>query len=398
MGAQSSPIGEKLDGVGAAAGLAQPAAAAQGGVERRQSVGAADDGLERAAQAAASAALAEVHVDARRRTGAPASTSTHPQSLPTRGAGSSSRCSSCRWRSRPRDRRRSRPCASGPPCRSRGGSGRARSAEISQPTPRSFSKRRHTSLGLRHLLDDGAAVARPQVDARLGAQDRLGLVEQHVGVVGRVGVVRLSVASALHVGADRGGVVVDVPVGEPAMDGRAARPSSPRTWPRTRAACAGRPACTRRPRPGRGWRGGRRGPGARGRRRSRPSRPRVAGRGGEDQRDVVFVVEPVEPREDEAGRADGRAEVAQSPGSPQLSCPCVFVSASATPAPLVVRRWPDGTTAGRRSLPRVGARRSPPRGGGDYDGARGRARASFCGTTSRCGRRTGLPAGPAKPA
>ena len=141
----------------------------------RPAVRAADDRLERAAQAAAAAALAEVHVDAG---DVPAHRPhvAHPPAAPRRGAGSSSRCSSCRWTGvAPGRPRRSAVCIS-PALSVARRISTARSLEISQPRPRSFSKRRQTSFGLRHLLDDRAAVARPQVDALLGGDDRLGLV------------------------------------------------------------------------------------------------------------------------------------------------------------------------------------------------------------------------------
>ena len=139
-GAATSRGAAQLDGVRAAARRAEAAAAAEGGVELRPPVRAAHDASkgQRRPQRPQVLQWSMSMRATYRRTG-------HASLDPSRsaaGAGSSSRCSSCRWMRCRRRRPGGRPCASGRPCRSRAGSDGAL-PEISQPSPRSFSKRRH---------------------------------------------------------------------------------------------------------------------------------------------------------------------------------------------------------------------------------------------------------------
>ena len=225
----------------------------------------------------------------------------------------------------------------------------------------------------------------------------LGLFEQHVGVAGGVRVGRAPSACALDVGADLAGVEVDVPIREPPVDGQRhvlpALEHGPGLEPRVqvgRRVHAGlvpvEDGAAVRAVQARGIAGGAGSPAG-----------EPAGRGGEDQVEVILVVEPVEPREDELGRADGGAEVPQGPG--HFSGRLVRLRTR-----LGHSRFLSSCAGGPMvRQPGAGVCPKPPRDG--RPGARLRlrwgswtARASSCGTTSRCGRRAGSPAGPARPA
>ena len=176
----------------------------------------ARDGLEGAAQGAAAARRARVVVDGGDVPAArPDALGVQQRSPP--GAGSSSRCSSCRWRCVSPALRPGQSVCVRPALSVSRRISTARSREISQPSPRSLSKRRQTSIGLVAPADDRAAVAGPQVDVLLGGDDGLRLGQQQIRVVDSRGVAGVRRTSdRLDVVADRGGVVVGRPVGEAA--------------------------------------------------------------------------------------------------------------------------------------------------------------------------------------